>query len=52
MAGPLQGGIGIILGTQSLIKNTFVGTITSVSKIASSVSKGLLVIANDKEYLY
>ena len=50
--GPLQGGIGIIKGTGSLVKNTFIGTIGSASKMVSSVSKGLLVLSNDKQYIY
>eukprot|EP00347_Sterkiella_histriomuscorum_P000566 403375355 len=49
--GPIQGGIGIIKGTGSLVKNTLIGTIGSASKMVSSVSKGLLVLSNDKEYI-
>ena len=48
----MQGGLGIIKGTSSLVKNTFIGTIGSAGKIASSVSKGLLVLSNDSEYIY
>jgi hypothetical protein len=33
------------------MKNTFIGTIGSASKIASTVSKGLLVLSNDREYI-
>jgi len=43
--GPIQGGIGIIRGTGSLVKNTVIGTIGSASKIVSSLSKGLLVLS-------
>lgn len=50
--GPLQLGIGIIKGTSSLVKNTFIGTIGSASKVVSSVSKGLLVLSNDRQYIY
>ena len=51
MKGPIQGGIGIIKGTGSLVKNTLIGTIGSASKMVSSVSKGLLVLSSDKEYI-
>lgn len=49
--GPLQGGLGIIKGTTSLFKNTLIGTIGSASKMVSSVSKGLLVISQDNEFV-
>jgi vacuolar protein sorting-associated protein 13A/C len=44
--------MGIISGTGSLMKNTIIGTMGSVSKISSSVSKGFLVLSNDKDYIY
>lgn len=50
--GALHGGLGILKGTGSLVKNTFIGTIGSASKLVSTVSKGLLLINNDKEYIY
>jgi vacuolar protein sorting-associated protein 13A/C len=50
--GAIQGGLGIIKGTGSLVKNTLIGTMGSVSKISSSVSKGLLVLSNDKDFIY
>ena len=34
-----------------MFKNTFIGTIGSASKMVSSVSKGLLVLTNDKEFI-
>jgi hypothetical protein len=34
------------------VTNTFVGAIGSASKMASSVSRGLLVLSNDNEYIY
>lgn len=34
------------------MKNTFIGTIGSASKMVSIVSKGLLVLSNDKEFIY
>ncbi len=48
----MQGGLGIIKGTGSLVKNTLLGTIGSAGKIASSFSKGLLVLSSDKEFIY
>jgi hypothetical protein len=39
-------------GTGSLLGNTFIGTMGSASKIVSSFSKGLLVLSNDKEFIY
>ena len=49
--GPLEGGKGIIDGTSSLIKNTVQGTFGSASKMLSSVSKGLLFITDDAEFI-
>ena len=34
------------------MKNTFIGTIGSAGKLVSTVSKGLLLINNDKEFIY
>ena len=34
------------------MKNTFIGTIGSAGRVVSSVSKGLLVLSNDKEFIY
>ena len=39
--GPLEGGIGIIMGTGSLIKNTVAGTFNSLNKITGSMATGL-----------
>ena len=49
--GPLEGGRGIVLGTKSLLKNTVQGTFGSVSKVFSQVSKGMLLITSDGEYI-
>ena len=47
--GPLQGGIGLALGTSSLIKNSFVGAFNSIHKISGSlVMIVLLFISNLK----
>jgi hypothetical protein len=48
----LQGGIGILKGTTSLVTNTFIGTVGSAGKMVSTLSKGLLVLSNDKEFIY
>jgi len=39
------------LGTKSLFKNTVQGTFGSVSKVFSQVSKGMLLITSDGEYI-
>ncbi|CDW82625.1 ph domain containing protein [Stylonychia lemnae] len=49
--GPLEGGKGLIDGTSSLIKNTVQGTFGSASKMISSVSKGLLFITDDMDFI-
>lgn len=49
--GPLEGGKGLVMGTQSLVKNTVQGTFGSASKVLSSMSKGLLMITNDGEFI-
>ena len=49
--GPLEGGKGFVKGTRSLFKHTVKGTFSSASGIFGSLSKGVLVLANDKEYM-
>ena len=49
--GPIEGGKGFVKGTGSLFKHTVQGTFGSTSSIFSSLSKGVLVIANDKDYM-
>ena len=49
--GPLEAGRGVVEGTTSLVKNTVEGTFDSVSKIISTVSKGILFIAHDPDYI-
>lgn len=39
--GPLEGGLGIVKGAGSLLKNTMAGTFNSVSKITGTVSTGI-----------
>jgi len=50
MQGPLQGGLGIIKGTGSLMAHTLGGVSGSVSKITNSLNRGFLVLSADKEY--
>lgn len=49
--GPIEGGKGFVKGTSSLFKHTVQGTFGSASGIFSSLSKGVLVLANDKDYM-
>ena len=43
--GPLGGGIGLVKGTGSLIKNTLAGTFNSVEKITGSIGTGLSTLS-------
>ncbi len=49
--GPIEGGMGLLEGTSSLVLNTVQGTFGSASKFLSSVSKGLLFITDDTDYI-
>jgi vacuolar protein sorting-associated protein 13A/C len=49
--GPLEGANGILKGTGSLFKNTVSGTFGSASSIFGSISKGLLVVTGDRQYI-
>ena len=49
--GPLHAGIGILKGTGSLVKNTFIGAVGSAGGMLSSVSKGILHLSADKAYI-
>jgi len=49
--GPFEAGKGVVTGTGSLLKNTVEGTFGSVSKIFSSLSKGMLFLADDPEFI-
>jgi len=51
-ASAARGGIGILKGTGSLVKNTAVGTLGTLSKFTSSVSKGILIFTRDEEFIY
>ena len=49
--GPFEAGKGVVAGTGSLLKNTVEGTFGSVSKIFSSLSKSMLFLADDPEFI-
>jgi hypothetical protein len=49
--GPIEAGEGMVTGTTSLIKNTVEGTFGSVSKIFSSMSKSMLFLADDTDFI-
>jgi vacuolar protein sorting-associated protein 13A/C len=49
--GPLEGGKGLVEGTGSLLKHTVEGTFGSTSSIFSSLSKGALMLSNDKDFM-
>jgi hypothetical protein len=51
-SGVAKGGIGILKGTGSLVKNTAVGTFGTLSKFSSSISKGILIFTRDEEFIY
>lgn len=50
MQGPIQGGIGIIKGTGSLLAHTVGGVSGSVSKMTNTINRGFLVLSADPEY--
>lgn len=49
--GPAQGTKGLVTGSVSLVGNTAKGTFGTVGRIFGSVSNGILVLADDKEYI-
>lgn len=49
--GPLEGVKGLASGSLSLVTHTVDGTFTSAEKITSNISKGLLSITQDEEYI-
>ena len=50
MKGPLQGGLGLVKGTGSLVAHTVGGAAGSVSKITNSLNRGFLYLSADAEY--
>ena len=51
MRGPLQGALGLVGGTLSLAKHTFDGTMNTTSKLTSGLSRGMLMLTLDDEYI-
>ena len=49
--GPIEGGKGIFIGTGSLIGNTAKGAFGTVSRLMNTVSKSLLFLAGDEDYI-
>ena len=49
--GPLEGAKGFVDGSVSFIKNTINGTVNTTSKFTSSLSKGLLLLTQDDDYI-
>jgi vacuolar protein sorting-associated protein 13A/C len=49
--GPLEGGLGIIQGASSLIKNTLSGSLNSLNKISGSLGVGFVGLTLDEEYI-
>jgi hypothetical protein len=49
--GPIEGGKGLVFGTASLLGNTAKGAFGSVSRIANTVSKSLLFLAGDEDFI-
>jgi len=49
--GPIEGGLGVVSGTTSLVSHTIAGTFNSVKNIVGTVSGGLTKITMDDDYL-
>lgn len=43
--GPLEGGMGFIRGTESLLKNTLVGTVSTLNRFTTTVADGISALA-------
>ena len=41
LQGPLEGGLGLVKGTGSLVKNTVSGTMNSIGKVTGSIASGI-----------
>ena len=50
MQGPLQGGLGLINGTGSLLAHAAGGVSGAVSKMTNTLNRGVLVLSADTEY--
>ena len=51
ISGPLEGAKGFYDGTKSLVKNALGGTLNTVSKMTSGISKEILIISQDENYI-
>ncbi len=49
--GPLEGGLGILQGAGSLIKNTLSGSLNTLNKITGSLGSGFAGLSLDDEYI-
>ena len=49
--GPIEGGKGLVIGTASLLGHTAKGALGSVSRLMNTVSKSLLFLAGDEDYI-
>ena len=49
--GPIEGGKGIVYGTGSLIGNTAKGALGTLSRVMNTLSKSLLYLAGDEDYI-
>jgi len=49
--GPIEGGKGLVIGTASLLGNTAKGALGSVSRLMNTVSKSLLFLAGDEDFI-
>lgn len=49
--GPLEGGKGLLIGTASLFNHTAKGALGSISRIMNTLSKSLLFLAGDDDYI-
>src|SRR5574344_571293 len=51
MQGPLELAIGVVDGGWSLAKHTVDGTFNSASKLTGGLSKGMLLLTQDDDYI-
>jgi vacuolar protein sorting-associated protein 13A/C len=49
--GPLEVGLGIVVGCGSLVKKTFAGTCNSLNKITGSMATGLSLLTMDQSFM-
>jgi len=45
--GPLEGGLGLAVGTANLLRHTMAGLLNSMDKMAGSLAKGMTAITSD-----